>query len=123
MFAPAALLAGCPLGGAPKPPHFPAPFPALISVLGRPPVREQDLGRTGRRLGICPYYGSRALLSEADIVVLPYSALLCEETRGSLGIRLDDAVVIFDEAHNLVDAVTSSHGSQVSLEQLRTAVR
>ncbi|EFJ47577.1 hypothetical protein VOLCADRAFT_61293, partial [Volvox carteri f. nagariensis] len=77
----------------------------------------------GRRLGLCPYYGSRSLLSEADIVALPYSALLCEETRGSLGIWLEGSVVIFDEAHNLVDAVTGTHGSQLSLEQLKTAVR
>ncbi|KXZ56265.1 hypothetical protein GPECTOR_1g231 [Gonium pectorale] len=83
----------------------------------------QDLGRIGRRLGLCPYYGSRSLVSEADVVALPYSALLCEETRGSLGLRLEGAVVIFDEAHNLVDAVTGTHGSAVTAEQLRAAGR
>lgn len=81
------------------------------------------MGRLGRRLGLCPYYGSRALVSEADVVALPYSALLSAETRGSLGLHLEGSVVIFDEAHNLVDAVLGAHGAQVSGPQLATAHR
>ncbi len=94
-----------------------------IRTLLLPPRSPQDLGRLGRRLGLCPYYGSRALVSEADVVALPYSALLSAETRGSLGLHLEGSVVIFDEAHNLVDAVLGAHGAQVSGPQLATAHR
>lgn len=34
-----------------------------------------------------------------------------QETREALGVRLDGNVVIFDEAHNVVDAITSGHAA------------
>ena len=34
--------------------------------------RTQDLARLGRRRRLCPYYGARSLLPEADVVALPY---------------------------------------------------
>ncbi|GIL75953.1 hypothetical protein Vretifemale_5646 [Volvox reticuliferus] len=95
----------------------------FAGMILREPMDVEDLGRAGRRLGLCPYYGSRSLVSEADVVALPYSALLSQETCALLGLRLEGAVVIFDEAHNLVDAVTGTHGSQVTLEQLKIATR
>ena len=62
----------------------------------------------------------RALgVPEADLVLMPYASLLHADTREILGIKLENAVVIFDEAHNLVDAVHSSYGATVTLEQLR----
>lgn len=44
-----------------------------------------------------------------------------QETRESLGLRLEGAVVIVDEAHNLVDAVNAVHGAAASGRQLATA--
>ena len=41
----------------------------------------QDLGRLGASKGVCPYYGGRRLLHEADLLLLPYSAVLQRETR------------------------------------------
>ena len=38
-----------------------------------------------------------------------------------MGIQLDNAVVIFDEAHNLVDAVNHIHSADVSVLQLADA--
>jgi hypothetical protein len=38
----------------------------------------EDLARLGRRTEACPYYAARAALPEADLVLLPYSALLAQ---------------------------------------------
>ncbi len=46
-----------------------------------------------------------------------------QETREALGVRLEGAVVIVDEAHNLVDAVNACHGAQASAAQLGRARR
>ena len=43
--------------------------------------------------------------------------------RDSLGISLEGNVVIFDEAHNLVDAVNANHSFAVGLSQLKGASR
>jgi chromosome transmission fidelity protein 1 len=63
---------------------------------------------------VCPYYGSRRAVPEADVVLAPYSAVLQREARDSLGINLEGAVVVFDEAHNLLDAVNASHSAAMT---------
>ena len=47
---------------------------ALLAV----PMDVEDLGKLGRRKEACPYYASRAALPEADLVLLPYAALLLQ---------------------------------------------
>jgi len=91
-------------------------------VLGWP-LDVEDLSRSGSSLGICPYYGGRKLLAEADLVLVPYSAILSQDTRDSLGLVLKGNAVVFDEAHNLVDAVNGAHSCSVGLHQLRGASR
>ncbi len=51
----------------------------------------------------CPYYISRELSKSVDILFAPYNYLIDPGNRRSLnGIPWDNAVLIFDEAHNLV---------------------
>ena len=42
------------------------------------PMDVEELARLGRRRGACPYYAARAALPEADLVLLPYAALLSQ---------------------------------------------
>lgn len=44
-----------------------------------------------------------------------------QETRESLGVRLEGNVVVVDEAHNLVDAVNNVHSALITAQQLATA--
>ena len=44
-----------------------------------------------------------------------------QETRESLGIDLEDSIVIVDEGHNLVDAVNAVHSAVISRSQLAIA--
>lgn len=37
---------------------------------------------------------------------MPYNMLLAEDLRTAMGVRLEGNVVVFDEAHNLVDVST-----------------
>ena len=41
------------------------------------------------------------------MVVLPYNLILQKSARESLGIDLKNKIVIFDEAHNLIDAISA----------------
>jgi chromosome transmission fidelity protein 1 len=81
----------------------------------------EDMGALGKEIGICPYYASRAAIKPAEIVTLPYPLLLQKSARDALGISLKGHVVVIDEAHNLMDAVSGIHGVEVSLKQLRAA--
>ncbi|TVY64194.1 ATP-dependent DNA helicase CHL1, partial [Lachnellula suecica] len=81
----------------------------------------EDMGALGNEIGICPYYASRAAIKPAEIVTLPYPLLLQKSAREALGISLKGHVVIIDEAHNLMDAISGIHGVEVSLKQLKAA--
>lgn len=83
----------------------------------------EDLGELGKKLGVCPYYASRAAVKPSEIVTLPYPLLLQKSSREALGISLKDHVVIIDEAHNLMDAIASIYSTTVTLAQLKLAHR
>ena len=55
----------------------PGLLPEQAAVLALP-MDVEDLARLGRRKEACPYYAARAALPEADLVLLPYSALLAQ---------------------------------------------
>ncbi|XP_023562906.1 ATP-dependent DNA helicase DDX11 isoform X2 [Octodon degus] len=78
----------------------------------------EQLVALGREARGCPYYGSRLAIPAAQLVVLPYPMLLHTATRQAAGIRLQGQVVIIDEAHNLIDAITGIHSTEVSGSQL-----
>src|SRR5690606_29435272 len=59
----------------------------------------------GAKTRACGYYASREVLKQADIVCLPYNFVLDKGARESMGIELTGSLVIFDEAHNIVQAV------------------
>ncbi|XP_053111257.1 ATP-dependent DNA helicase DDX11 isoform X2 [Hemicordylus capensis] len=78
----------------------------------------EQLVNLGKEANACPYYGSRYAIPAAQLVVLPYQMLLHEATRSASGIKLKDQVVIIDEAHNLIDTITSIYSAQISGSQL-----
>ncbi|CAL5866608.1 uncharacterized protein PFLUO_LOCUS817 [Penicillium psychrofluorescens] len=82
----------------------------------------EDLGKVGKQIGICPYYASRSVVKHSEIVTLPYPLLLQRSARDALNLSVKDHVVIIDEAHNLMDAISGIHSVTVSLGQLQTAI-
>lgn len=81
----------------------------------------EESAALGEELKTCSYYGSRRAVKYAEVVAMPYSMLLHASTRASSGIDLRGAVVVIDEAHNVIDAINSSHASSVNSEQLSMA--
>uniref|UniRef100_A0A7N8YBW0 Regulator of telomere elongation helicase 1 n=1 Tax=Mastacembelus armatus TaxID=205130 RepID=A0A7N8YBW0_9TELE len=61
----------------------------------------EDLVKFGSKQRVCPYYLSRSLKQQADIIFMPYNYLLDPKSRRAHNIELNGAVVIFDEAHNV----------------------
>lgn len=91
----------------------------LLADLALNKVRDiEEVVSMGRTIEACPYYASRKAVAYSQVVLAPYNFLLQAEMRTSMGVRLKDSVVIFDEAHNLVDAVNQIHSADLSLEQL-----
>lgn len=78
----------------------------------------EDLVSAGEKVHGCPYYAARQAAKDAQLIMLPYQMLLHRKTRIQSGIDLQNSIVIIDEAHNLLDAISSIYSNEISLSQL-----
>ena len=61
-----------------------------------------DMRELGRARGWCPYFLARRLIAVADVVVYNYQYVLDPKVSASVSRELEkDAVIVFDEAHNI----------------------
>jgi len=70
----------------------------------------------------CPYYASRKAVHNSQVVCMPYSVLLHKDIREAVG--LDDVrgkVIIFDEAHNVMEAINQLYSAELSGAQVQLA--
>lgn len=65
----------------------------------------EEMKKLGDKYEFCSYYLSKQSLAEAQVICLPYVSLVDPGTRKSLNIELANSVIIFDEAHNLLEAI------------------
>ncbi|KAG6430041.1 hypothetical protein SASPL_108100 [Salvia splendens] len=84
-------------------PHFSgaAEFVKKNPGIGEDPIDIEDLVNIGRSSGSCPYYLSREIHKDVDILFAPYNYLIDRGNRKSLKIDWKKCILIFDEAHNL----------------------
>ncbi|XP_059614079.1 regulator of telomere elongation helicase 1 homolog [Phlebotomus argentipes] len=61
----------------------------------------EDLVTKGRSSKFCPYYMSKELYKEANIIFMPYNYILDPKARRANQIELNNCVVILDEGHNV----------------------
>lgn len=74
----------------------------------------EEVNKLGRETKICPYYGSRHSIKSAEIIALPYNILFQKDSRKSFSINLRNQVIIIDEAHNLIDTISSIHSVEIT---------
>jgi chromosome transmission fidelity protein 1 len=82
----------------------------------------EDAVKIGKEMHVCPYFGARGSVRQAHIVTMPYNLLLNATARASLNMELNGAIVIIDEAHNLIDTILATHTVIVSASQIQTAM-
>ncbi len=70
----------------------------------------------------CPYYANRRGLPLAQLVLAPYQTVVVPGSREAAGLSLKNNVLIFDEAHNLLEAVAAAFAASISHAELRAAI-
>lgn len=70
---------------------------------------------------MCPYFGARRAVADAQLIALPYNLLLQQDAREALALHLDDSVIIIDEAHNLIDTLLGTYSVEVGEAHLAQA--
>lgn len=86
----------------------------------------ESVVQVGRKLESCPYYGLRNVGEMVEFIALPYQMILQSSSRKANNIDLRGAVVIFDEAHNLISAINDMQSviiSRVELENTKSLLQ
>ncbi|NXE88663.1 RTEL1 helicase, partial [Menura novaehollandiae] len=82
----------------------------------------EDLVKNGNKHRACPYYLSRSLKQQADIIFMPYNYLLDSKSRKSHNLDLKGTVVILDEAHNVEKLCEESSSFDLTPYDLASAM-
>lgn len=82
----------------------------------------EDLVKVGQKLKMCPYYASKELVEDADIVFMPYNYVLDPVARKANKIELSNAICIFDEAHNIEKICEESASVQIKSSDVAMAI-
>ncbi|XP_009997011.1 PREDICTED: regulator of telomere elongation helicase 1 [Chaetura pelagica] len=82
----------------------------------------EDLVKNGNKHRTCPYYLSRSLKQQADIIFMPYNYLLDSKSRRAHNLDLKGTVVILDEAHNVEKLCEESASFDLSPYDLASAL-
>ncbi|XP_076333405.1 Fanconi anemia group J protein homolog isoform X2 [Tachypleus tridentatus] len=83
----------------------------------------EDLVKIGRKIKACPYFGTRNLMKDANIIFCPYNYLIDPLIRAILDISLNNHIIVLDEAHNIEDSAREAASFTVSQEQLQEAMK
>ncbi|TYZ61577.1 hypothetical protein PybrP1_000774 [[Pythium] brassicae (nom. inval.)] len=87
-----------------------------------PPVWDiEDIVALAKRHRECGFFHARDALQDANIVFCPYNYILDPGIRAAVNISLRNAIVIFDEAHNVEDTCRSSASLELTAELLGAA--
>lgn len=90
----------------------------------------EDLVKIGKAERFCPYYQSRETSTAAELILLPYNYLLDASMRSKIQVNWNNAVVIFDEAHNVEKVAADSASCSLTsteiaqcIEELQNVIR
>ncbi|XP_021366020.1 Fanconi anemia group J protein homolog [Mizuhopecten yessoensis] len=83
----------------------------------------EDIIGVGQAKTACPYYGTRSLKKDADIIFSPYNYLIDPLIREALEINVKDQIIILDEAHNMEDAAREAASQTLKCDELEKAIK
>jgi len=86
-------------------------------AFGIQPVLDiEELVQLGHKRKVCPFYLSRGHIADADVIFVPYNYLFDKDARETTlaDVHFENAILIFDEAHNLESFASESASFDLS---------
>ncbi|GFO15049.1 regulator of telomere elongation helicase 1 homolog [Plakobranchus ocellatus] len=71
----------------------------------------------------CPYFLSRGLKDDSDIIICPYNYLVDPMVREAMMINLKGHIIILDEAHNIEDSAREAASQSISQDNLMKGIK
>ena len=78
----------------------------------------EDANKIFTKNNVCPYYSTRSNSYFAQILCVPYNMIINKSMRDSQDIDLKNSILVFDEAHNLVDNVIQNYNHKITYLEL-----
>lgn len=83
-----------------------------------------ELKDYGRQAGVCPYFLARKMLNQANVIIYSYYYLLDPKVAELVSKELPrDAIVVFDEAHNIDNVCIESLSIDITRHNLESGSR
>ncbi|MFQ5892173.1 MAG: DEAD/DEAH box helicase family protein, partial [Candidatus Methanofastidiosia archaeon] len=99
----------------------------LELALSQRPTYAREILDICQSEGFCPYDLSKELLGDVELVACSYLYMFHPEIRKnfleSIGCRMEDLILILDEAHNLPELAINLGSSRLSILSMRGGVR
>ena len=65
-------------------------------------------------INICPYNYAKYIANKVNVILAPYNYLLNPEIRKSVNLDLKDAIIVFDEAHNITNSAEQALSMKIN---------
>lgn len=82
----------------------------------------EELKVEGKKCTGCPYFASRLLQTEGEVIFAPYNYLIETSIRESCDLKLENSIVLIDEAHNIEDCCRTAGSTEISSKLLEIIV-
>ena len=83
----------------------------------------EDMYKLGDKSGSCPYYGMKGAIESAEVILSPYINVLHRRQRQRLGLKLENTVLIVDEAHNIVESILDAYSNTITSLQIEKLIK
>ena len=78
----------------------------------------EDLLKFGEEFNICPYYATHISINNSQFVVSPYNNILNKRIKNNINIHLENNIVVFDEAHNIIENILQCANTDINNDEL-----
>lgn len=82
----------------------------------------EDLVAAGQKHKCCPYFMSKEMVENADIIFMPYNYLIDPMARKANKVELHNTIVILDEAHNMEKICEDSVSVQIASSEIAVCI-
>ncbi|XP_067685021.1 Fanconi anemia group J protein homolog [Haliotis asinina] len=82
----------------------------------------EDMVNMCKKQKACPYFLTRALKEQSEIIICPYNYLVDPIIRDTMEINLKDQIIILDEAHNIEDSSREAGSQSLKQELIQKAI-
>ena len=78
----------------------------------------EDLLKFGEEFSYCPYYITHLISAQSQFIVSPYNNILNKRIKNNININLRNNIIVFDEAHNIIENILQNANSDINSKEL-----